>query len=205
MLLPQLIATPTWPRYFCAGRKRGAGSGRRRPPIFARFLQGPILAVRGIYFRTASLSALDGSRRTTVLALILIASPVCGLRPMRALRCALTTRPSPGITNLPALPLASFTASLNSSSKKSAAVFLGVPAFSAMCETTFVLLKGLAAIYYSYPPDFFHAPRKKSKPAARFSPSNFHERLGPHCTIAKRWVERKGQTSKKAGNTGLFL
>src|ERR1700743_1828213 len=106
------------------------------------------------YFRTASLSAFDGRKRTTVFALILIASPVWGLRPMRALRCALTTRPMPGITNLPAPPLASFTASLKSSSKKVAAVFLGVPTFSAMCATILVLLKGLAAIFYFYPPQF---------------------------------------------------
>src|SRR2546429_2907583 len=58
---------------------------------------------------------------------------------MRALRCALTKRPSPGITNLPAAPLASLTASLKSSSKNVVAVFFGVPTFSAMCPTTFVL------------------------------------------------------------------
>ena len=38
------------------------------------------------YFRTASLKALAARSRTTVFALILIASPVAGLRPMRALR-----------------------------------------------------------------------------------------------------------------------
>jgi hypothetical protein len=46
----------------------------------------PFPEKRGFYFNTASLSALEGRSRTTVLALILIASPVCGLRPMRALR-----------------------------------------------------------------------------------------------------------------------
>src|ERR1700733_1328962 len=136
----------TWPSYFCAGRKNSAGSGRRRPPIFARFFQGPILAARGIYFRTASLSALDGRKRTTVLALILIASPVCGLRPMRALRCALTARPRLGITNLPAPPLHSLTASLKSSSKKAATVFLGTSTFSARCPTIFDLLNGFAIV-----------------------------------------------------------
>src|ERR1700675_1201709 len=94
----------------------------------------------------ASLNAFEARKRTTVLALILMASPVCGLRPMRALRCAFTARPRFGITNFPAAPLHSFTASLKSSSKKSAAVFLGVPHFSARCDTTFVLLIGLAAI-----------------------------------------------------------
>src|SRR5271168_3426810 len=141
----------TWPSYCCAGRKRSAGSGRRRPPILARFIQGPILAARGVYFRTASLSALDGRSRTTVFALILIASPVCGLRPMRALRCALTARPRLGMTNLPAPPLHSFTANLNSSSKKDAAVFFGVPHFSAICATTFDLLIGFAAIEFLSP------------------------------------------------------
>jgi hypothetical protein len=33
-------------------------------------------------------------------------------------------------------------------------------------------------------------------------PLKFHERLGPHCTIAKGFAERKRQTSKKAENTG---
>jgi hypothetical protein len=41
---------------------------------------------RKCYFRTASLRTLEGRRRTTVFALILIDSPVWGLRPMRALR-----------------------------------------------------------------------------------------------------------------------
>ena len=53
------------------------------------------------YFKTASLNDLAARKRTTVLALILMGSPVAGLRPMRALRCAFTARPRPGITNLP--------------------------------------------------------------------------------------------------------
>src|SRR5580704_7510779 len=106
----------------------------------------------GNYFRTASLKALAARRRTTVLALILIASPVAGLRPMRALRCAFTARPMPGMTNLPAL-LDSFTASLNSSSKKDAACFLeiglsGVLTFSAMWAIIFDLLNGVAIEFY---------------------------------------------------------
>src|SRR6266849_7355823 len=99
-----------------------------------------------VYFSTASLNAFAARKRTTVLALILMASPVCGLRPMRALRCAFTARPMLGMTNLPAAPLHSLTASLKSSSKKSTAVFFGVPHFSATCDTTLVLLIGLAAI-----------------------------------------------------------
>src|SRR5580693_3931302 len=106
----------------------------------------------GRYFRMASLNALAARRRTTVLALILIASPVAGLRPMRALRCAFTARPIPGITNLPE-PLASLTASLKSSSKKAAACFLeiglsGVLTLSAMWAMIFDLLNGVAIEFY---------------------------------------------------------
>src|SRR3984957_11145552 len=95
------------------------------------------------YFRTASLKALAAHSRTTVLALILIASPVAGLRPMRALRCAFTARPKPGMTNLP-VDFASFTASLKSSSKNKETVFLGSSTFSARCATIFDLLSGFA-------------------------------------------------------------
>src|ERR1700724_2881835 len=96
------------------------------------------------YFRMASLNAFAARSRTTVLALILIASPVAGLRPMRALRCAFTARPMPGITNLPAL-FASFTASLKSSSKKATTCFLEtgfseVLTLSAMCAMILDLL-----------------------------------------------------------------
>src|SRR5579871_3945982 len=94
--------------------------------------------------RTASLKALAGRKRTTVFALILIASPVCGLRPMRALRCAFTARPRFGITNLPAPPLHSLTASLKSSSKNEFTVFLGVSNFSARWPTILDLLIGFA-------------------------------------------------------------
>src|SRR5690348_5937379 len=89
------------------------------------------------YFNTASFNAFAARRRTTVFALILIASPVAGLRPMRALRCALTARPIPGMTNLPEL-LASFTASLNNSSKKAAVCFF---------EIGFSLVLTLSAIW----------------------------------------------------------
>ncbi len=44
----------------------------------------------------ASLSALQGAILTTVLALILIGSPVAGLRPMRAGRLMSLTLPMPG-------------------------------------------------------------------------------------------------------------
>src|SRR5579859_94272 len=102
------------------------------------------------YLSAASLNALAARRRTTVLALILIASPVAGLRPMRALRCALTARPIPGMTNLPAL-LHSFTARLKSSSKNEATCFLDtgfsfVLTFSAMCAMILDLLIGFAIV-----------------------------------------------------------
>src|ERR1019366_4503619 len=112
--------------------------------------------------RIASLKALEARNRTTVLALTLIASPVCGLRPMRALRCALTARPRFGITNFPAPPLHSFTASLNSSSKNVATVFFGVLVFSAKWATTFDLLNGFAILIdsplrdYKKPTDNVH-------------------------------------------------
>jgi hypothetical protein len=35
-------------------------------------------------------------------------------------------------------------------------------------------------------------------------PLNSTKRLGPHCTIAKGFAERKRQTSKKAENMGIF-
>src|ERR1700687_1499355 len=114
---------------------------------FRRETFGPIRAETR-YFKMASLKAFAARRRTTVLALILIASPVAGLRPMRALRCALTARPMPGITNLPAL-FDSFTASLNSSSKKAETCFFdtgfsGVLTLSAMCAIILDLLMGVA-------------------------------------------------------------
>ena len=53
-----------------------------------------------------------------------------------------------GITNLPALPLHSFTASLKSSSKNVATVFLGVPLLSARWATIFDLLIGFAIVFF---------------------------------------------------------
>src|SRR5262249_58307900 len=48
-----------------------------------------------------SLAALATRNLTTVLAGILIASPVAGFRPLRALRLALTSLPIPGKVNAP--------------------------------------------------------------------------------------------------------
>lgn len=129
---------------------------RQNPQVPGPFRNRPCLGVLPenaqyfgeLYLSTASLNAFAARNRTTVLALILMASPVAGLRPIRALRCALTARPRPGITNLPA-PLDSFTASLNSSSKNYATCFFdtgfsGVLTFSARCATIFDLLIGPA-------------------------------------------------------------
>jgi hypothetical protein len=49
----------------------------------------------------ASFAALATRNFTTVFAGILMASPVCGLRPMRALRFDFTRRPRPGTMNTP--------------------------------------------------------------------------------------------------------
>jgi hypothetical protein len=49
----------------------------------------------------ASLAAFATRNFTAFFAGILIAAPVAGLRPMRALRSTRTSRPSPGITNTP--------------------------------------------------------------------------------------------------------
>src|SRR5688572_5962063 len=49
--------------------------------------------------RMASFAALATRNFTTRFAAILIGSPVCGFRPMRAFRFANTSLPSPGTTN----------------------------------------------------------------------------------------------------------
>src|SRR5438128_11395117 len=87
----------------------------------------------------ASFAALATRNFTTVLALIWISSPVCGLRPMRALRCAFTRRPRPGRTNTPFF-LVSFTAVSASASRKAAACLLFSSIFSAMVRTSCVLV-----------------------------------------------------------------
>ena len=51
----------------------------------------------------ASFAALAIRNFTTFLAAILMASPVAGLRPMRALRSTRTSRPIPGNTKTPFL------------------------------------------------------------------------------------------------------
>src|SRR5438132_12053221 len=77
----------------------------------------------------ASFAALATRNFTTVLALIWIGSPVCGLRPMRALRCAFTRRPNPGTTNTPFF-FVSFTAVSTRCSRHAATDLLFISIFS---------------------------------------------------------------------------
>ena len=77
-----------------------------------------------------SFAALATRNLTTVLALILMASPVWGLRPMRALRSALTRRPMPGMTKTPFF-LVSLIAVSASRSRKAADCLLVSSSFSA--------------------------------------------------------------------------
>src|SRR3954468_7656478 len=87
----------------------------------------------------ASFAAFATRNFTTVLAAILIGSPVCGLRPMRALRLAFTRRPRPGITKIPDF-LVSLIAVSASVSRNVAAVLLLVSSFSAIWRTSCVLV-----------------------------------------------------------------
>src|SRR5438128_10676445 len=83
----------------------------------------------------ASFAALATRNFTTVLALIWIGSPVCGLRPMRALRCAFTRRPRPGTTNTPFFFVSLIAVSARFS-RKDAIVLLLVSSFSARCRVS---------------------------------------------------------------------
>src|ERR1035437_4611079 len=90
-----------------------------------------------------SLAALATRNFTTVLALILMAAPVWGLRPMRALRSAFTSRPMPGITNTPFF-LVSLMAVSASRSRKAATCLLVSSSFSAMSRVRAVLVSPVA-------------------------------------------------------------
>jgi hypothetical protein len=94
---------------------------------------------------------------------------------------------------LPALPLASLTANLWSSSKKVTIIFLEVLAFSARCETILVLLSGLAAISSAYPPDLSIHPGTAGTSREQEKPLFSCKKLGPNRTIAKEEKERKGK------------
>src|SRR5229473_4477238 len=99
----------------------------------------------GNYFlgAIASFAALATRNFTTVFALIWMGSPVCGLRPTRALRCAFTRRPMPGTTNKPFF-LVSLIAVSARCSRNAAAVLLLTSTFSAKWRTSWVLVKPAA-------------------------------------------------------------
>src|SRR5271165_3145209 len=106
----------------------------------------PLVRSPECYFFTGaitSLAALATRNFTTVLALILMASPVCGLRPMRALRSAFTRRPMPGSTKTPFF-LVSLIAVSASRSRKAAACLLVNSSFSASCRVSAVLVSPVA-------------------------------------------------------------
>src|SRR5580700_9092736 len=88
----------------------------------------------------ASFAAFATRNFTTVFALIWMGSPVCGLRPMRALRCAFTRRPSPGTTNTPFFFVSLMAVSARCS-RNAAACLLLSSFFSARRRTSCVLVK----------------------------------------------------------------
>src|SRR5205814_7482504 len=94
----------------------------------------------------ASFAALATRNFTTVLALIWIGSPVCGLRPTRALRCAFTRRPKPGTTKMPFFLVSLIAVSANCS-RNAAAVLLGSSVFSARCRMSCVFVKPAAICF----------------------------------------------------------
>src|SRR5208282_1879882 len=73
-------------------------------------------------------------------------SPVCGLRPTRALRCAFTRRPRPGTTKMPFF-LVSLIAVSARCSRNAAAVLLGSSVFSARCRMSCVFVKPAAMCF----------------------------------------------------------
>jgi hypothetical protein len=107
----------------------------------------PLASLRGYFFGGAitSFAAFATRNFTTVLALILIDSPVCGFRPRRALRSAFTKRPMPGITNTPFF-FVSLTAVSASRSKNAVECLLVNSSFSANCFTSAVFVKAFAAV-----------------------------------------------------------
>src|SRR5437879_11758186 len=109
------------------------------------------------------------------------------------------------MTNFPAPPLASLTASLWSSSKKVTIIFLVVLAFSARCETILVLLSGLAAISSAYPPDLsihpetIEASREQEKPLFSCKKT----RAEPDYSEGRK--RKQGQVGKIGRKNAIFL
>src|SRR5262249_27191307 len=102
--------------------------GRRRVERSPRDVQSYFLP------STASFRLFARRNLHTRLAGILMGSPVCGLRPMRALRFARTSLPKPGRRNTP-LFLASFDAKLSVSSRIPSICFRVRLVFSARYAT----------------------------------------------------------------------
>ena len=97
--------------------------GRPRPAFDSNSKQNYFLGA------IASFAALATRNFTTVFALIWIGSPVWGLRPTRALRCAFTRRPRPGTTKIPFFFVSLIAVSARCS-RNAAAVLLGSSVFS---------------------------------------------------------------------------
>src|SRR5437660_2641932 len=92
-----------------------------------------LLWIERFYFflgTIASFTALATRNFTTFLAGILIASPVAGLRPMRALRSTRTRRPMPGRTVTPFFLVSAIAISAYAV-VKDLATLLGTPTVSA--------------------------------------------------------------------------
>src|SRR5277367_1957146 len=119
-----------------SGSNETKAKGRRGAGLRNAYLGNYFLAGGAI----ASLAALATRNFTTVLALIWIGSPVCGLRPTRAFRCAFTRRPSPGTTNTPFFFVSLMAVSARCS-RNAAACLLLSSFFSARRRTSCVLVK----------------------------------------------------------------
>src|SRR5512136_2186872 len=106
-------------------------------------IQNSVPSSRVYFFggTTASLQALAIRIFTTVLAGILICSPVAGLNPIRAFRLERTSLPIPGNVKTPAF-LVSAMARAATSSSIIAAAFLGTSNLPAKWETIWDLVIG---------------------------------------------------------------
>src|SRR2546422_10948894 len=122
------------------------------PRRSAAFRNDDVRAREGYFFAFGgtilSLAALATRNLTTVLAGILIASPVAGLRPMRALRLALTSLPIPGKVKAPTFFVCA-TATEASSSITSFAAFFEMPNVVAMWVASWLLVICFAAMFFS--------------------------------------------------------
>ena len=104
-------------------------------------------AERGYFFgeTTASRQAFATRNLTTVFFGIRICSPVWGLRPLRAFRCAFTSFPIPGMMNWP-VRFVSFAARSAIDLNHAAACFFGTCIVSDIWATICVLVMGFFAI-----------------------------------------------------------